>query len=135
MSDVFPQAELQAQIYCWVKGKAPQGGEWNHKKNLLTLQQIQEGKKPSWATGAGWCQAGTQVFCALTLMPGPSAGRCLTPRFEAWRSGTWPTYPPRPPSSQENQIGGGLISGCRANGGLTCRVQLHQGDLELRWER
>ena len=43
MSDVFPQAELQAQIYCWVKGKAPKGSEWNHKKNLLTLQQIQQG--------------------------------------------------------------------------------------------
>ena len=52
-TDAFPQAELQGPIYCWVAGKAPKTDHWNHKKNLLTLQQIQEGKRPSWATGYG----------------------------------------------------------------------------------
>ena len=64
MSDVFPQAELQAQIYCWVKGKAPQGGQWNHKSNLLTLQQIQDRQ----TTCVGdWLRDGVRPVLRLSL--------------------------------------------------------------------
>ena len=81
MSDVFPQAELQGPIYCWVAGKAPKTDHWNHKSNLLTLQQIQEGKEAfvghRLRDGVGPVLQG---FCALTLIRSRSDRSSPTPR-------------------------------------------------------
>ena len=123
MSDVFPQAELQGPIYCWVAGKAPKTDHWNHKSNLLTLQQIQQGKEdPSWATGYGMVSGRYSGFLCVDVDTKPERPEQPNTTFRNVAKRDLADLPPRPPSSQENQIGGGLTSEFRANGGRTCRA-------------
>ena len=63
----WPEAELQGAIYCWVAGKAPKTDKWNEKHNLLTLQQIQTGPRPSWATGYGMVSGRYSGFLCIDV--------------------------------------------------------------------
>ena len=135
MSDVFPQAELQAQIYCWVKGKAPQGGEWNHKKNLLTLQQIQQGKRPAWATGYGMVSGRYSGFLCVDVDTKPERPEMPNTTFRGLAKRDLANLPPTAT----------VISGKPNRWRAYFRVpsewwpdlsgySLNRGDLELRWE-
>lgn len=131
----FPQAELQGPIYCWVAGKAPKTDHWNHKSNLLTLQQIQEGKKPSWATGYGMVSGRYSGFLCVDVDTKPERPEMPNTTFRGLAKRDLAHLPPTAT----------VISGKPNRWRAYFRVpsewwpelsgySLNRGDLELRWE-
>ena len=131
----FPQAELQGPIYCWVAGKAPKTDHWNHKSNLLTLQQIQQGKKPSWATGYGMVSGRYSGFLCVDVDTKPERPEMPNTTFRGLSKRDLAHLPPTAT----------VISGKPNRWRAYFRVpsewwpdlsgySLNRGDLELRWE-
>ena len=132
----FPQAELQGAIYCWVAGKAPKTDKWNERQNLLTLQQIQEGPKPSWATGYGMVSGRYSGFLCVDVDTKPERPEQPNVTF---RGVAKKDIADLPPSAT-------VISGKKGRQRIYLRVpsdwypdlsgySLNRGDLELRWEK
>ena len=131
----FPQAELQGAIYCWVAGKAPKTDKWNHKANLLTLQQIQEGPKPGWATGYGMVSGRYSGFLCVDVDTKPARPEQPNVTFRKVAKRGLADLPPTAT----------VISGKPNRWRAYFRVpsdwwadlsgySLNEGDLELRWE-
>ena len=131
----FPQAELQGPIYCWVAGKAPKTDQWNAKNNLLTLQQIQEGPKPAWATGYGMVSGRYSGFLCVDVDTKPERPEQPNTTFRGLAKRDLASLPPTAT----------VISGKPNRWRAYFRVpsewwpdlsgySLNRGDLELRWE-
>ena len=132
----FPQAELQGAIYCWVAGKAPKTDKWNEKRNLLTLQQIQTGPRPGWATGYGMVSGRYSGFLCVDVDTKPERPEQPNVTFRSVAKRELSALPPTAT----------VISGKPGRYRAYFRVpsdwwpdlsgySLNRGDLELRWEK
>ena len=133
----FPQAELQGAIYCWVAGKAPKTNSWNHKRNLLTLEQIRTGhKREAWATGYGMVSGRYSGFLCVDVDTKPARPELPDVTFRQVSGGK--SISDLPPSAT-------VVSGKPGRKRIYLRVasewwprlsgySFDRGDLELRWE-
>jgi hypothetical protein len=130
-----PVAGLMGQIYCWVAGKAPKTDKWNLRQNLLTLQQIQEGPRPSWATGYGMVSGRYSGFLCVDVDTKPARPEQPNTTFRRLYKRNLADLPPSAT----------VISGKPNRWRAYFRVpsewwpdlsgySVNEGDLEMRWE-
>ena len=133
-----PVPGLMGQIYCWVAGKAPKTNSWNHRQNLLTLEQIRTGhKREAWATGYGMVSGRYSGFLCVDAFTKPARPELPDVTFRQVSGGK--SISDLPPSAT-------VVSGKPGRKRIYLRVasewwprlagySFDRGDLELRrWE-